>query len=96
MAYKVFTSYAVLDRNRPMMKFMKRLSEVLRAKLGTRDPSAIQNLIFFDFTSIRPGDEWDLALAQAVQGRDASLFGLADLPQQRVVWPRAGGFSSSV
>jgi hypothetical protein len=67
MAYKVFTSYAGLDRTKPIIKFKQRFLEMLRTKLGTRKRGRNQKSYFLDFEGIRPGDEWNAVLAQAVQ-----------------------------
>lgn len=66
MPYKVFTSYAVPDRTKQMQKFMTRFHEALRTKAGARAEEEIEELVFFDFKSIKAGDEWTPVMAQAV------------------------------
>jgi len=66
MAYKVFASYAVRDRTKRMEKIMERFKEALRTKIGAREKNEIEDIIFFDFKSIKAGDEWTSVMADAV------------------------------
>jgi TIR domain len=49
-----------------MVKFMNHFVECLRVRLGASDAEEIAKLVFFDFRSLRAGEEWSESLTQAL------------------------------
>jgi hypothetical protein len=68
--YPVFTSYAQLDRDQYLEKFIVEFREELRALMGAADAVA---LAFFDRDGVTAGDRWSAKIIDAVNGADVLL-----------------------
>jgi FxsC-like protein len=73
MSASFFFSYASDDRNRYLDKFYDSLSERVCALLG-QPRSRLPDIAFFDTQSIRTGEKWKEALAQALQTCQAFVY----------------------
>jgi hypothetical protein len=61
-----FTSYARADRDRYLDRFVTDLKKEVRSKTGVQ-PEEIEDLWFFDTTSIKTGDDWADVLGDALR-----------------------------
>lgn len=69
-AFPVFTSYAQLDRDQHLEKFVKQFRDQLRALTGRADATAI---VFFDRDKVEAGDQWTEAITHAVNSAEVLL-----------------------
>ena len=70
MAYVFFTSYARMDRNRWMDRFVDNLSEDVGAKMAI----ARADVCFYDVKSIRTGSQWRDVLSEGLRQSRVLVF----------------------
>lgn len=67
MTAPFFTSYARLDdSDKRLRKTIDKVRELLRAKLGLKEPD-LEKIGFFDVTNIENGKDWEKALAEGLR-----------------------------